>query len=873
MGPLEVFDDAGSPLMLAAGKLRALLAVLALRAGQVVSAERLVEDLWGSDAPASAANSLQGLVSKLRRALPAGMVVTRPPGYVLAVDPEVVDVGRFERLVVEGRKAALGGDAAGAAALFGKALALWRGPALAEFSYDEFAQGEMVRLGEARLAVSEDRIEADLACGRHAALVGEVQSLVSEHPLRERLRGQLMIALYRSGRQADALRCYQEGRAILAEELGHRSRSRAAHLEAAVLAHDPALDPPAAARGGDMLAVPVGSAPSAGKSLPWTAAPGSLTSFVGRHSQVVEVTKLVGEGRLVTITGPGGAGKTRLAVEVGTHLQTSVPDGVWLVELAPLSDPSSLPRAVAAVLGVREHRPMPPTRGAGAEASASHVERLVEYLGEKDVLLVLDNCEHLVEAAARLAGYLLARCSQLRILATSREPLAIPGEVQWPIPPMTIPAAGASQAELASSEAVRLFAERATAVQPSFTLTPETVRVVAGICRRLDGIPLAIELAAARVKVLPVTQIAERLDDRFHLLTGGSRTASARHRTLAALVDWSYDLLTQAERAGFEALSVFVGGCPLDAAEHVCDGNDIDPGDVIDIVAHLVDKSLLVAGQGIDGTARYRMLETLRQYGLAKLVAEGRVDHARQRHLEWGLALAEQAEPQMRGPAQRQWLDRLAADHDNLRASLDWAIRQGNTEEALRLGGALAWFWWVRGHQREGRAWLEQALATNGGVDQATRVTALSWAGYLATDHDLGRAISWGEDAVSASTGLDEAGQSPSPASSRHLLGPRRRPRTDRRVGGRSHSSAGAVQRTTGGSDGPITSPRLMPFSAATWRKPKSPAARASIALVPLAAAGAKAEHSTSWPSSLNCAATTRALPRSTMRASPLLAH
>jgi hypothetical protein len=288
-------------------------------------------------------------------------------------------------------------------------------------------------------------------------------------------------------------------------------------------------------------------------------------------------------------------------------------------------------------------------------------------------------------------------------------------------------------------------------------LQPEMTLVVADICRRLDGLPLAIELAAARVKVMPVAQIAARLDDRFHLLTGGTRTSLPRHRTLRALVDWSYDLLTDPERAAFDQLSIFTGGWSLEAAEHVCADVGIEAGDVIDVISHLVDKSLVVAGSGIDGTARYRMLETLRQYGLEALAARDEVIEARQRHLGWCMALAEEAEPQMGGPAQRQWLDRLEADQDNFRAALDWSIGRHDSESALRLGSNLAWFWWVRGRQREGRAWLESALATNGTVDRDTTVNALSWAGYLATDHDLDRAISWGEEAVAASADLAPA--------------------------------------------------------------------------------------------------------------------
>jgi predicted ATPase/DNA-binding SARP family transcriptional activator len=761
LGPLEVRED-GRAIPVPGTKLRALLCLLVLDAGRVVPAERLIEGVWGDDLPANPANALQARVSQLRRLLGSDRIQSRPSGYLLVAGSDDIDASRFQALAAQGRAALAGGDAGQAATIMTEALALWRGSPLAELADTELGRTEAVRLEELRLSIVEDRTEAELNSGRHAELVSELQAVVSEHPLRERLRGQLMVALYRSGRQAEALRTYQEGRTTLVDELGIDPGPALQQLEAAILAQDPVLDLPAE-RDVEQL-VGAGGASSSSRAngastRQQSARPaigGSLSNFVGRRDELVQVTKLMAQARLVTITGPGGAGKTRLAVEVGTKLQSSVPDGVWLVELAPISDPASLAWTVAETLGVRDAAAFIRT-GKGPQGIPPADERLAEYLGGKSPVLLLDNCEHLVAAVAELVVTLLARCPELRVLATSREPLGVPGELQWSIPPLSSPGVGASEAEVATSEAVLLFAQRAAAVQPSFVLQPEMASTVADICRRLDGLPLAIELAAARVKVMPVAQIAERLDDRFHLLTGGVRTALPRHRTLRALVDWSYDLLTASERLGFDQLSVFAGGCGLEAAEHVCADAGIDEGEVIDVIAHLVDKSLVVAGSGIDGTARYRMLETLRQYGLEGLAARGQATEARLRHLRWCLALAEEAEPEMWGPGQRHWLDRLEADQDNFRAALDWTIGRGDAESALRLGSCLAWFWWVRGRQREGRAWLESALATSGPVRPRFRVDALSWAGYLATDHDLERAISWGDEAVAASADVAPA--------------------------------------------------------------------------------------------------------------------
>src|SRR5512132_1527143 len=550
LGPLEVRDQAGNPIPIPGGRERALLAALLVHAGEVISVDRLIEDLWGQQPPVHATNALQAVVSRVRRALgPAGqeLLVTRAPGYVLAVEPDQLDAHRFEQLVAEGRRLAERG-APGAGARFAQALALWQGPALADFAYQDFAQTEIARLEEARLAAQEDWIEAQLADGHHAQLVGELEQLVAANPLRERLRAQLMLALYRSGRQADALALYRQGRAVLDEELGLGPSPTLRQLEQASSTQDPTLTVagrPGSARRHNL--------------------PARLTSFVGRAGEQQQLGELLGQHRLVTLTGPGGVGKSSLAVEVGASLVDVQPAGVWLIELATLGDASALEEAMAATLGVRD-APRPGTVGAAGSIS----QRLTDFLCANELLLILDNCEHLVEPCARLAETLLRSAPGLRILATSRAALGIPGEAVWPTPPLQLPQATTPAELLPACDALRLFGERAAAACPGFALDREAAPVVAGICRRLDGLPLAIELAAARVRTLPLAELAVRLQNRFRLLTGGGRTAVARHRTLRATVEWSYGLLGERERLLFDRLSVFCGGWSLEAAEEVC---------------------------------------------------------------------------------------------------------------------------------------------------------------------------------------------------------------------------------------------------------------------------------------------------------------
>lgn len=448
--------------------------------------------------------------------------------------------------------------------------------------------------------------------------------------------------------------------------------------------------------------------------------PSEVTSFVGREREVHEVERLLAEFRLVTLTGPGGSGKTRVSLRVARRVMRRFPHGVWFAELAPLTDPSLVPLVVSASIGVRE------------EAARSVLDVLIESLGSKHVLVVLDNCEHLIEATARFAASLLRACPNVRILATSQEALNVAGERLWSAPPLSLPDAESPRSpdQLEASEAVRLFVERAVMHSPRFELTPENADAVARICMRLDGIPLALELAAARVKVLSVEQIAERLDDRFRLLTGGGRGVDARQRTLRGTLDWSHELLTGLERIVFRRLAVFAGGCSLDAAELVCAGGEVDAFEVLDLLARLADKSL-VASDEVRGVSRFRMLQTIRHYGLDRLVESGEEDTVRQRHGRFFLDFAEGAEREMGGALQSVWLAKLDQEHDNLRGALEWYRSTGDDNRMLRLTGALAKFWYIHGHEREGRSWLDASLRRPGGSD-AARAKALVGAGSLA---------------------------------------------------------------------------------------------------------------------------------------------
>ncbi|MEU1737002.1 BTAD domain-containing putative transcriptional regulator [Streptosporangium sp. NPDC020145] len=681
LGATEIRDAEGGPVPVGGPRTRALLALLALDAGRVVTVERLIDGLYGQETRGNAANALQAQVSRLRRLLGhAGTVEFTPAGYRLAVSPQKVDVHRFEALAARGRRALEEGDAPRAAGLLREALALWRGPALSDVDGAPFARGQAVRLEELRLSAVEERVEAELAMGGHRALVAELTGLVAAHPLRERLRGQLMRALYGGGRQAEALAVYEEARRLLAEELGADPSTELAATHLAVLRADLSL-----------LSGPV--VPAAPERHALTA---QLTSFVGRGRELERVGALLERARLVTVTGPGGAGKTRLAVEVATRH----PGEVRFVDLAPLSRDAEVPQAVFDALGLREAWLTPGLGRPGGDA----VERMVAALAARSVLLIFDNCEHLVEAVAALAGRLLGACPRLRVLATSREALGITGESLCPIPALAVPPRGTPAREMPGYPAVELFADRAAAVLPGFTVGEDNAEAVGRICRALDGQPLAIELAAARLRSLPVGEVAARLDDLFGLLSRGSRTAQPRHRTLRAVVEWSWDLLGVEERALAGRLTVFAGGATLEAIRAVC---GLPDGGTVEALTGLVDKSLVE----VSGT-RYRMLNTIRAFCAERLAEAGETRRTRRAHAEYFLGLAVRVEPRLITAEQLECLAALDAERDNLHAALRHATEAGEAERgtALRLLARLTTYWWLRGLRSQGAARAEELL-------------------------------------------------------------------------------------------------------------------------------------------------------------------
>lgn len=731
LGPLEVVEE-GRVIAVGGGKQCALLALLLVRANEVVSVDRLLDGLWEGLPSEGARTTLRSHVSRLRKALgdtEQVRLLARPPGYVLEFDVDQLDAARFQRLVTEGRQTLAGGDVTAASATLRQALELWRGPALTEFASALWSQAEIARLEELRLAATEDRVDADLAMGRHGELVGELEMLVSEHPLRERLWSQLILALYRSGRQAEALQAYQQVRHRLAEDLGIEPSLALRRLEEDVLLQRPELEwaPPEA--GQPTLTRPVGAARHN--------LPAQLTSFIGRKAEMAEVRKLVEAGRLVTLTGSGGCGKTRLALEVAAAVLEGQPDGAWFVDLAPLADPDLVPHTVAADLGVPD------------EPERPLVDLLVDHLRPRRLLLVLDNCEHLVAPAAELVERLLRACPCLRVLATSREVLGVPGEVPWRVPSLSSPDPnGSSPEELLGYESVRLFLERAQAVQVGWSPSGDEWAAVAQVCARLDGIPLAIELAAARTAVLSVDQIAARLDDRFRLLTTGSRTALPRHQTLRAVVDWSHDLLGPPERVLFRRVSVFAGGFMLEAAEAVCSGDEVDKSDILDLLAQLVAKSVVLMGER-GASVRYRLPETIRQYAGERLVEAGEDARVRSRHRDWYLRLAEDAGPQAFSADARAVLQWLEVEHDNFRGALEWSVEDpAGAQAGLRLVHALNPLWVLRSHCREGLAWME-ALSQRPGEDYAIKSAVAGRAANMAWRMaDMGKAVRLSDHAL-----------------------------------------------------------------------------------------------------------------------------
>ena len=605
------------------------------------------------------------------------------------MEPDAVDAVRFERLVGQARN----DEDPRRVRLLREALALWRGAAMQDVGLQDSAafDAAVTRLEGLRLTAMEDRFDAEVGLGHGAALVTELTDLVAAHPLRERLVAALMRALVAAGRDTEALLVYQRTREALADALGVDPSPGLSALHVALLRGE------------------LGRREENRK----TNLRAELTSFVGKDADVAAVRELIAGHRLTTLIGPGGSGKTRLATETARTLLGDLPDGAWLVELAAIGADGDVAQATLAALGLRDAL-------LGGAPNAELTDRLIAAIREREALLILDNCEHVIESAAAFAHRVLGECRRLRILATSREPLGITGEALWLVEPLAVPEGDASPGEIESSPAVRLLRDRAGAVRKDLAVdASRTLSTMVRVCRALDGMPLAIELAAARLRTMSVDQLANRLDDRFRLLTSGSRTALPRHKTLRAVVDWSWELLTDAERMVLRRLSVFSGGASLEAAERVCAGDAVEPEEVLELLTSLAEKSLLLA-EG-DSAPRYRMIGTIKEYAAQRLAEAGESDLARHAHLAYFTELTETAEPHLRRAEQLEWLATLEAEHDNIGSAMRGALAAGEAHGAMRLAAGAGWYWWLGGHRAEGIELITAATKMPGEVTDEIR--------------------------------------------------------------------------------------------------------------------------------------------------------
>ena len=650
LGPVEVRVD-GRAVPLTSAKQRLALSMLLVEANQMVPAGRVIDELWGAALPADPRAALRTQVSRLRRALgPAGDdLVTLEGGYRLALQRSQLDAARFEDALAEAAQVS-GEQALG---LLDEALALWRGPAIGELADRPFALAAAVRLDELRVVARERRAELLLSVGLVEDAVAALQAMVAEHPEREHARGLFMQALYRGGRHTDALATFRSWRRHLAEELGLDPSPALKRIQQDILRHAVAAP--------ETRSQPVNQAPTVPVPVP-------VTSFVGREKDLAAVAGLLGEARLLTLHGPGGVGKTRLALEVASRTGGSYRNGVRFCDLAAVSQPPAVARAVATAAGLSER------------AFRRLDDQLVEQLAGQHVLLLLDNCEHVVHAVAVLAERLLRETRNVILLATSRERLEVDGEHVWPVRPLAASGPGAP--------AVRLFLDRARAADPAAAQQAADVAAVAALCARLDGLPLAIELAAARLPGTTVSELSGNLQDRLGLLTAGRR-ADSRHHSLRAVVDWSYEQLTPAEQGLFGQLSVFHGSFDAPAAQAIAAGRD-NAGDVTRILLHLVDHSLITADlEG--GVTRYRLLETLRSYGLERLREHGQLDAARGRHARWAAELVALAAHGLRGADEATWAGTLERHFSDLRAAHSWLTGQ-DPELSVRMVAQLHWY-------------------------------------------------------------------------------------------------------------------------------------------------------------------------------------
>jgi predicted ATPase/DNA-binding SARP family transcriptional activator len=727
LGPLDVVGETAD-VAVGGPRVRLLLALLLARGGELVSADRLVEELWDADPPDRARHALATTVYRLRDALGGDgwRLETRPPGYQLKISPHELDARRFEDLAGQGRQALTDGRPQDAAALLDEALGLWRGPVLADLPAAAALEPARARLDAARISAIEDRVDADLALGRHAAAADRLEALVAQHPFRERLWGQLMLARYRAGRQAAALDAYRRARQILTEELGIEPGPKLSRLHEQILLHD-----------SDLTQAVAGPVLRLDSNLPL-----QRTSFIGRRRELDELTGLLAARRLVTVTGPPGVGKTRLAIAAAARAVADHPHGVWFVSLAEIDEPDLIASVTAATLGV-------------SAADRNTTDALIDHLRARRMLVVFDNFEHLL-ADAQLVGRLLDAAPGLRILVTSRAPLRLSGEQEYPLTPLPVPDAAAilTAGDPTDVDVLALFADRAAALDPHFRLSADNAASVAAVAGRVDGLPLAVELAAARLRLFSLDELAGRLKDALPVLTDGAADRPDRQRTLRDAIAWSDELLDSAGQALFRRLGVFRGGVTLDAAEAVASGAPVD--NVSAGISRLLEASLLRRIQDIDAV-RYAMLETIRAYAVEELRRCGEDADIARRHAEHFAGLLERAEPGLSRAQQAQWLQRLDADHANLLAALRWATQSGDTDLGLTMAGRMWRYWQLRGHFAEGRRWLADLLARTDDTPTAARVKALiGLAGLAYWEGDLDQAETAYRQAHTAAQDLDE---------------------------------------------------------------------------------------------------------------------
>lgn len=720
LGPLEI-RRGGDVLDLGGSKQRTLIAALALEENRTVSDAELLKILWGNEPPEGATDALRVHVHRLRRTIDRSshgdhpettLLVRRLTGYSLVLTAEQLDLARFRRLLKEARTLAGQGESAHALRLLDAALAFWRGPILTDVGDSPFVASHRSRLEKMHLEALEDRFDLCLRLGLHFENVNAIESLAEGHPLRERLQGQLLVALYRCGRQAEASDAYQRTRQRLADELGMEPGPDLQATFREILRQEVVPIPP---RTQHPKTFPTSEAPRRHSNLP-----AELSSFIGRDGQIAEVIDLLTTNRQVSLVGPGGIGKTRLAMQVAGRLLKDYSDGVWMVDLATVIDAETLSPQVLTWLGFRDMPDRTP------ETS------LVSILEHRHLLLVVDNCEHLVDATADLVQVLLRRCPHVSILATSRERLNCDGEQVCPVPPLDIPnwELNLPVERVLEHDAVRLFVERTRKTRPSFVLSADNARAVTQLCLRLDGIPLAIELAAARGAALSPAQLLEHLDNKFRLVAGSRRASVSRHRTMRETIDWSHRLLTAEEQRLFRRLSVFAGSFDLAAVEAVCEDDELPLNRVVEVLGKLVDKSLVAYADAVAGEGRYRLLETVRQYAQEMLAGDATGHETRNRHAVHYLHVGERFESGYRDGAFGELARVLEAEYANARAALEWT-EGASTDLFLALASTWWHYWWLRGSLAEGRVWLGRARTSSGGSAR-TRARVLCGSGRLA---------------------------------------------------------------------------------------------------------------------------------------------